>query len=1117
MRRILKVLSLTISLCVLATGAAWAQATAQISGVVRDQQGGVLPGADVTATQTDTGVKRSAMTDVEGLYTLPNLPVGPYRIDVTLQGFKAFSQTGIVLQVNASPVINVSLSIGELAETVSVQGESPLVDTSRAGVGEVIENARIMELPLNGRNPTDLIELAGAAVNVPGQGASTRSFQGSSGGQGISVAGGQTFGTAYVLDGAMHNNPYDNLNLPLPFPDALQEFRVETGASAASNGVHSGASVSAVTKSGTNVFHGDVFEFWRNHKFNATNPFALIGPDGKRRDDGLNRHQFGGVIGGPIVKNRVHFFAGYQGTKIDQTPTDNIAFVPTPAMLEGDFTAITSPACNNGRQITLNAPFMNNRIEPARFSPAALNLARRLPSTTDPCGRVVFGTAANRDEAQFVTRLDYQWRQNHTIFGRYIGTSYNTPPALSLTPDNLLTSPFGGFDNFGHTLTVGETWVVNSTMVNSVRFAWNNTDVHRYHEGYFNANDLGINMYSYLDDYFIASVTGGFNVGSGVNNEARFKTTTYQFSDDLTWIRGSHQMGFGMNAARWESLSLAHVRSPGTFNFNGNATGGSLGLADFMVGISSQFLQAAPNTLDMYQYYFALYGADSWRVSPKLTLNYGLRWEPFLPQQIPNGYIYNFDLDRFRQGIHSQVFPLAPAGFVYPGDPEFVGGYSGMNKKWTNFAPRIAAAFDPRGDGRTTIRAGYSLGYDFVNGQYHLNTSVAPPWGAEVRLTNVPMDNPYATFRGGNPFPRVFSASTTFPGFGSFLAVDPDTDNTRQHSWNVVYQRQLGSNMLVSASYIGSHTSNLWNMKALNPGVFLGTGPCTLPLAIPPNQPVCSTDANLNARRVLSLENPNEAQFIGHLDQHDPSGRANYNGLLLSFTRRQVRGIGYSGNYTLSKCNGHPTQSLPNVGTGWADPNNPDYDYGPCESDRRHIVNATVGYDLPEFSNSALRAIASDWRVNGIFRAQSGGALTVTTGLDRAMTGVTTNQRADLVGGDGYGDKSLNQWLDRADFAQPALSTLGNSERGGWRGPSRWTIDMVVARMFRLGGTHEVELRLETFNLTNHFNWGNPVTNLANQNFGRILGGNGGGAGSAAEQAAGTTPRVLQFGIKYNF
>jgi hypothetical protein len=248
-----------------------------------------------------------------------------------------------VLQVGSSPTVNVVLALGAVSETVTVQGTAPLVDTQRAGIGEVIENERIIELPLNGRNPTDLIELAGAAVQIDT--ASTRSFQGSSGGRGIAVAGGQSFGTAYLLDGAMHNNPYDNLNLPLPFPDALQEFRVETGALGAGSGIHTGASVNAVTKSGSNRFSGSLFEFFRNHRFNATSPFARI-VNGERQDDGLNRNQFGGTLGGPIVTDRVFFFGGYQGTAISQTPSDNISFVPTPAMLAGDFTAAASPECN---------------------------------------------------------------------------------------------------------------------------------------------------------------------------------------------------------------------------------------------------------------------------------------------------------------------------------------------------------------------------------------------------------------------------------------------------------------------------------------------------------------------------------------------------------------------------------------------------------------------------------------------------------------------------------------------------------------------------------------------------------------------------------------------------
>jgi len=269
--RELRVLTVVLSALLLA-GDVLAQggSTAQISGTVKDESGGVLPGADVTATQTDTGVTRSVVTDADGAYVLSNLPLGPYRLEVKLSGFRAYSRTGIVLQVNAQPVIDVAMALGDLNETVSVVGAAPLVETRSATLGQVIENQRILELPLNGRNSADLIQIAGPVVS---QGvSSSRSMQG---GVAYAVAGGQSFGVAYLLDGATHNNPYDNLNLPLPFPDALQEFRVETSALTAQSGVHSGGAVNAVTKSGTNRFHGDGFEFLRDHRFNSTNFFAV--------------------------------------------------------------------------------------------------------------------------------------------------------------------------------------------------------------------------------------------------------------------------------------------------------------------------------------------------------------------------------------------------------------------------------------------------------------------------------------------------------------------------------------------------------------------------------------------------------------------------------------------------------------------------------------------------------------------------------------------------------------------------------------------------------------------------------------------------------------------------
>src|SRR5687768_13330184 len=316
MGRLAGFLSVSILAALVAISPAWAQATAQLGGTVTDESGAVLPGVTVTMTQTDTGFTRTVVSADTGTYVLANLPLGPYRLEVSLQGFRTYVQTGIVLQVGATPTINAVLGVGNLEETVSVEAAAPLVDVQSAGISEVVENERIVELPLQGRRVTDLIVLAGAAVNT-GDVSGQRNRQDS---VAISVAGGLRTGVAYVLDGAMHNDPYDNTNMPFPFPDALQEFSVATGGLSAQAGMHSGASVNAVTRSGTNGIHGNLFEFLRDKHFNEVDYFAPRGPDGKKASDGLVRNQFGGTLGGPVVRDKLFFFGAYQGTITRQTP-----------------------------------------------------------------------------------------------------------------------------------------------------------------------------------------------------------------------------------------------------------------------------------------------------------------------------------------------------------------------------------------------------------------------------------------------------------------------------------------------------------------------------------------------------------------------------------------------------------------------------------------------------------------------------------------------------------------------------------------------------------------------------------------------------------------------------
>jgi hypothetical protein len=1096
-----------LAIVLLTASTSMAQATAQITGTVKDTSGAVLPGASVTATQTETGFKREVVSDSEGLFLLPTLPIGPYRLDVALQGFRTSIQTGIVLQVNSNPNVPVVLELGTVQEAITVTANTQTVETRSLGVSQVMDNKRIVELPLNGRNPADLLALLPAAVPQPQLNATSRSMGGSNGGQAYSLAGGLAFGVSWVLDGAMHNNPYDNLNLPLPFPDAMQEFRAETSAMTAQNGMHSGGAVNAVTKSGTNAFHGDAFEFFRHHSLNATDPFATKKPDGNRKDDGLKRNQYGVTLGGPIRTNSLFFFYGYQGTNTRVNPTDNRAFVPTAAMLQGDFTAFASPACNAGVQRTLRAPFVDNRVDPALFSPAARTIVSRLPTTNDPCGLVQYGLPSQTDEWQQVAKVDFTLSDKHLLFGRYIGTSQFTPPPFSLeaAQQNLLVTRIGGRDNMAHSFTFGENWVLNPDTLNAVRFAYNNTDINRTSTDFFSAPSVGINTYSYMPNYMLLTITGGFQLGGGTESMSTFDTPSWQISDDLTLVRGGHQFLFGGSYAEWKSLSSANVRSPGQFAVDGTITG--LGLADFMLGRlgTNGFVQAAPNTLDMEAKSLGLYAQDTWRLGPRLTLNYGLRWEPFFPQQLVNGAVYQFDMDRFRAGTRSTVFPNGPAGLYFPGDPGFPS-QAGMPTDWNNFGPRVGLAWDPTGSGRTSVRAAYGKSYEFVNAQFHLNTSVAPPWGSEVRLNNPPggLDNPFLGSPGGqtNIFPVTFDQNAPFSLNGPFLSLTNDLVATNVHSFNVTFERQISSRLFASIGYVGSRTNNIWESKPLNNALFIpvpGTG------AAPNVQ-------NTNARRPLTVMDPNNGRFYAQLDQYVSDGSQSYDGMLISF-RGSAPLTTFTANYTLSNCYGSPDGNgggTTNVSVGYNIPDNPGFDDGNCTADRLHNFSMSASVQSPLFNNTAMRAAFSDWRLVAGFRALTGPWLTVSTGADIALNGQAGTQRANQVLSDPYADRSINplnngmRFLNPQAFAQPAAGTLGTTQpRNSIRGMGTRNLDMSLSRRIRLG-TQAIEVRVDAFNAFNWFQWGQPATALNNTaTFGQIT-----TAGS---------PRVMQLAAKYSF
>ena len=1111
-------LSTVLIVCVLGSRVAWGQATAQISGTVRDSSGAVLPGVEITATQTDTGIARTTITNETGFYVLASLPLGPYRLEAALAGFRTFAQTGIVLQVNSNPVIDVALQVGQVSETVEVQANAALVETRTSGVGQVIETQRILDLPLNGRNVTDLVTLSGLAVQT----GTSRAF-GMRTGVLISVAGGNSDGVQYALDGSPHINPFDGSGMPLPFPDALQEFRLSTSSQDASNGMRSGAAVNAVTKSGTNEFHGDAFEFVRNYALNGRDPFAV-------RNDGLKRNQFGGVIGGPVKKDKIFFFTGYQGTLIRQTPIQNTVFVPTQDMFSGDFTTFASPACQGGQQITLRAPFMNNRVDPSLLSRAALNIAARLPKALDACGRYLTGNILHENDHQIPARVDYQLSSKQSLFARYMLTKIQIALPFASSSSDVLTAGGFGSDDQSHSLTIGDTYIVSPNVVNSFRVSGNRVRALKPGASMFGPNDVGINASTYQPHYLTIPVSGAFSLGSGNFTENSFAyTTTYGANDDVSILRGAHQFAFGGHYMRSVEWSVAQAWSGGSYTINGAVTG--LGMSDFFLGNVSQLRQANPNPLNLNQNFFGVYAQDTWKVTPKLTLTYGLRWEPFFPMSFPQGDLYNFSLTRFYANQRSTVIPTAPPGFTYPGDPGF-NGKSGIQPNYKNLDPRVALAWDPTGSGKTAIRVGGGIAHDFIEQDLHLNTSSVSPFRLTVVQTGVNLDNPWATFPGGNPFPYNFNRNAPFfAPYGSYLPVPPDMKTHTQYSWNFAIQRQVTPSLFVSGNYVGTHIIHIWNAIELNPAQYI-PGNCVAGqyglLAPGP----CSTPGNVNQRRILNLSNPRAN--LGYLTQYDDGGTQGYNGMLLETRWRAGRNVNVNANYSWSHCIGLPVITLLNPGANYVHqayqnnaPVNRNLDIGDCLQDRRHIFNLTTVLQTPNFANRAMHAIGSGWSFSTIFTARSGQPLTLILGNDQALNGFQGNtgtERPNQVLANPYGNRSsLTSYLNPAAFAAPAVGTYGNVGQNSIVGPHYWDWSEAVSRQFRVREKQSIEVRAEAFNVTNSLRPGNPGIFRGQPNtFGKILCSASGASatGCSAANATPSTsggPRIVQFALKYVF
>lgn len=1101
-----------------AIAAAQAISVSQVQGTVVDATGAALPGVTITLTQTATGLVRTTTSDAEGRYLFQALPVGPYRLEASLDGFRPYAQTGIVLQVNVNPTIPIRMELGALAEVIRVEAATVQVETQTTGIGQVIDQQRIEELPLIDRDLTRLIMFIGAAVE--GRGTRTN-YPGTAF---PALAGGNTGSVAFAVDGGTFNDPLNNGNLPLPFPDAVQEFKVETSAVPAMYGYHSSGAVNVVTKAGSNRISGSAFEYWRNDKFNAAPAFATINPQtGQRTKADLNRNQFGGTMGGPLVRNRLFYFGGYQGT-VQRSISQTTSTVPTAAMLAGDFTTITSPACRTQGQLTLPAAlgFVGNRIDPARLHPIALSIARQyLPvDQADACGRVSYSRhqpADNPTEHQVIGRVDFQMSARQTMFVRVFNTHLETPTGdpsenvLQLSVTGQSSNVASGV--FGHTLA-------GRRLVSQFRVTGNRNSQTIKVPSYFSWPDLGVRVNAADSPKYIGglNVTGAFNIGS---TPSRQPYQTIQISEDLSWLPagGAHQINFGGNWIDLRAFALNELNRNGAFTFNGTSVqGGGLALVDFLMGVPSQFVQAAPVPSNQRQTVVGLYIQDVWRASPQWTINAGLRWDPMFAHRQPLDVAYYLSEEALINNVRSTRFVNAPAGTLFRGDPGGPEGDGYWNDKLLNFSPRVGIVFDPAGDGKMAIRTSYGLTNEIPSFAFDQFGFARPLGGSVTILPNAPntvsFADPWGTFPGGNPFPQLASdLSPTAQWIPRLLGLSykPDTKNPYIHQWNLAVERQISRNWLVSASYLGNTTVHLWTDRSANYSLPLAvTGPCVVngQTLNPCAATASGVVVNADLRRRWTLLNPTAGPFYANVGILDDGGTAHYNGLVLSARGRFGTMLNATVNYTWAHCVSDPaTLAVGLAAFEYSQPDNRRADRGTCPAHRNRVFNFTALTGTPEFSNRLTDLLAGDWRMAMSGRIMSGTWFSALAGSDRALSS-TPNQRAVQILDDPYAaEKSADQWLNPAAFALPPLGTFSPLGVNTLLGPKSVQLDLSVTRQVTVG-TRRFEVRAEVFNFLNITNLSNPVNALNNPNFGKIRVGATGQNGD---------PRLMQVAVRYEF
>jgi Carboxypeptidase regulatory-like domain/TonB dependent receptor len=1088
------------------------QITGNIRGTVVDPSGAIVEAAAVSAQQTETGLTRLAITNREGEYVLVELPIGHYQIRAEARGYQKYLQEGITLEVNQTATVSIHLKLGAETQQVEVRADAELVQSTVSSLGQTVMEREILDLPLDGRNFSQLGTLQPGVVPLtPGlleAGGPARENQA------YAVDGQRPESNNFLIDGADNESSVDAGFVLKPPIDAIAEFKILTHNANAEFGRNTGSTTNIITRSGANQFHGAVWEFLRNDVMDASDYFTQsVQP--------LKQNQFGATFGGPIFKDKTFFFGYYEGFRNRQGETVP-ATVPSLAERQGNFAELCAPPaafdssglCSNPQeQLTYfgtNVPYNLMTIF-TPINPIATNVLPFFPLPNDGANGFVTTQTLSENNDQFGLRLDHYLSRADTLNFRYMYSSGPTTDPLSPVGANVPGFPVGE-DDRAQNFVAQDTHVFSPTTIAVARFSYLRNkfllDEHLNHES---PSDLGFEydptLASAAGPPFI-QVAGYASVGDPITGPRNTFQNTFDLSGSLSWIHGRHELKFGGGFRRDQINALQGIATNGFFVFSTFPY--SDGFASFLSGSPVVFLQGGGDFgREIRDRALDFYGQDNYKVTSRLTLNFGLRYElPFPSTENKNR------VNLFVPGAQSTVIPTAPAGLLYPGDPGVPAGLIPTQK--TAFAPRAGFAWDPHGDAKTVISAAYGIFYEpYYTGE---GGPLQDPVSAPPYLKTQQISFPVNSF--ANPFYTPDPFSQAFPEPMTLLVVARNLHLPYAQDWNLNIQRSFGADWLFQVGYVGTTGVRLPRFIEGNPAVFI-------PGVDASGNPI-SNENNVNQRRLYSgctLEQPNNCVYssVGEI-----AGIANssYNALETSLRKRFSHGLSFLASYTWShsiddvssfNITGSASQPIAGENDLAQDPFDLAAERGRSMFDARHRLVLSYQWSLPFLQHSTdwYGRVFANWQLNGIMTAMSGTPFTVFDSNDVSLQGQApeisgfSSNRPNVVGNPNSGPRTAAEWFNVKAFQQLEPDPLGRFEvfgdegRNAVEGPGYVNWDFSAFKNIRLGESRELQFRGELFNVLNHTNFRLPVSDIESPTFGQIQ--------------SDVSPRVIQVALKFLF